>query len=59
MTARLKNLYMAPKLKKIVLNMGLGLDGNDSKILKLVKDLLQVLKLLLEVIKCTNLWIDL
>ena len=29
-----KNLYMAPKLKKIVLNMGLGLDGNDSKILK-------------------------
>ena len=29
-----KNLYMAPKLKKIVLNMGLGLDGNDNKILK-------------------------
>ena len=30
----LKNLYMAPKIEKIVLNMGLGLDGADSKILK-------------------------
>ena len=30
----LKNLYMGPKIKKIVLNMGLGIDGNDSKILK-------------------------
>ena len=29
-----KNLYMGPKIQKIVLNMGLGLDGNDSKILK-------------------------
>ena len=29
-----KNLYMGPKLEKIVLNMGLGLDGNDAKILK-------------------------
>ena len=29
-----KNLYMTPQLKKIVLNMGLGLDGNDNKILK-------------------------
>ena len=29
-----KNLYMGPKIEKIVLNMGLGLDGNDSKILK-------------------------
>ena len=28
-----KNLYMGPKIQKIVLNMGLGLDGNDSKIL--------------------------
>ena len=27
-----KNLYMGPKILKIVLNMGLGLDGNDSKI---------------------------
>ena len=30
----LKNLYMVPEFKKIVINMGLGLDGNDSKILK-------------------------
>ena len=29
-----KNLYMGPKIEKIVLNMGLGLDGNESKILK-------------------------
>ena len=29
-----RNLYMGPQLYKIVLNMGLGLDGNDSKILK-------------------------
>ena len=29
-----KNLYMGPKINKIVLNMGLGLDGNDSKIIK-------------------------
>ena len=29
-----KNLYMGPKIQKIVLNMGLGLDGNDQKILK-------------------------
>ena len=29
-----KNLYMTPQLKKIVLNMGLGIDGNDNKILK-------------------------
>ena len=28
-----KNLYMGPRIQKIVLNMGLGLDGNDSKIL--------------------------
>ena len=27
-----KNLYMGPKIQKIVLNMGLGLDGNDAKI---------------------------
>ncbi len=30
----LKNLYMVPEVRKIVINMGLGLDGNDSKILK-------------------------
>ena len=29
-----KNSYMGPKLLKVVINMGLGLDGNDSKILK-------------------------
>ena len=29
-----KNAYMSPQLKKIVLNMGLGLDGSDSKIVK-------------------------
>ena len=29
-----KNLYMGPQIRKIVLNMGLGLDGNDSKIVK-------------------------
>ena len=30
----LKNLLMVPKVKKVVINMGLGVDGNDSKILK-------------------------
>ena len=29
-----KNLYMGPQISKIVINMGLGLDGNDAKILK-------------------------
>ena len=29
-----KNFYMVPQIKKIVVNMGLGLDGNDSKIIK-------------------------
>ena len=29
-----KNIYMGPKIKKVVVNMGLGIDGNDSKILK-------------------------
>jgi len=29
-----KNTYMGPKLAKVVLNMGLGLDGNNSKIVK-------------------------
>ncbi len=33
-----KNLYMGPKIQKIVLNMGLGLDGNDSKIIKSCQD---------------------
>ena len=30
----LKNLYMGPRIKKVVLNMGLGLDGSDAKVLK-------------------------
>ena len=29
-----KNDFMVPEIQKIVLNMGLGLDGNDSKIIK-------------------------
>tara|TARA_B100000242_G_C42939592_1_gene435702 strand:- start:291 stop:845 length:555 start_codon:yes stop_codon:yes gene_type:complete len=28
-----KNIFMGPKIEKIVLNMGLGLDGNDTKII--------------------------
>ena len=30
----LKNLLMVPKIQKVVINMGLGIDGNDNKILK-------------------------
>ena len=30
----LKNKYMAPQLKKVVLSMGLGVEGNDNKIIK-------------------------
>ena len=29
-----KNIYMTPRIEKVVLNMGLGLDGADTKILK-------------------------
>ena len=29
-----KNLNMSPELEKIVINMGLGVDGNDNKIIK-------------------------
>ena len=29
-----KNIYMGPKMEKVILNMGLGLDGNDNKLLK-------------------------
>ena len=29
-----KNTYMGPILQKVVINMGLGIDGNDSKIVK-------------------------
>ncbi|MBD1161200.1 50S ribosomal protein L5 [Pelagibacterales bacterium SAG-MED15] len=34
----LKNNYMTPKLSKVVLNMGLGIDGNDAKILKVCEE---------------------
>ena len=30
----LKTLNMSPELEKIVINMGLGIDGNDNKIIK-------------------------
>ena len=33
-----KNLYMGPKIEKVVLNMGLGLDGNDTKIVSSCQD---------------------
>ena len=33
-----KNIYMGPQIYKIILNMGLGLDGNDSKIVKSCED---------------------
>ena len=29
-----KNIFMGPRMEKVILNMGLGLDGNDGKILK-------------------------
>ena len=29
-----KNTFMSPKVEKVVINMGLGLDGNDAKIVK-------------------------
>ena len=31
---KFKNLNMTPIIEKIVINMGLGIDGNDSKIIK-------------------------
>ena len=34
----LRNIYMTPRIEKIVLNMGLGLDGADSKILKAAEE---------------------
>jgi len=33
-----KNTFMGPKIVKIVLNMGLGLDGNDAKIISSCQD---------------------
>ena len=39
----LKNINMGPKLIKVILNMGLGLDGNDQKILRsCLTDLAQI-----------------
>ena len=34
----LKNKLMSPRFKKVVINMGLGTDGNDKKILKSYSD---------------------
>ena len=34
----LKSLLMVPKIQKVVINMGLGLDGNDNKIIKSCED---------------------
>ena len=33
-----ENIFMVPEIQKIVLNMGLGIDGNDSKVLKSCQD---------------------
>ena len=33
-----KNIFMSPEVRKIVINMGLGLDGNDNKIVKSCED---------------------
>tara|TARA_B100000989_G_C19479028_1_gene444285 strand:- start:314 stop:868 length:555 start_codon:yes stop_codon:yes gene_type:complete len=33
-----KNLNMSPEIDKIVINMGLGIDGNDSKIVKICSE---------------------
>ena len=45
-----KNLNMGPKIEKVVLNMGLGLDGNDSKILKSCEEDFKCLTLKLRLI---------
>ena len=29
-----RNIFMVPQIQKVVLNMGLGVDGNDTKIIK-------------------------
>ena len=34
----LKNVFMTPKIEKVILNMGLGLDGADAKILKAAEE---------------------
>ena len=33
-----RNLYMVPHIQKVVLNMGLGVDGNDTKIVKFCEE---------------------
>ena len=35
---KLKNKYMVPQVEKIVLNMGLGVDGTDNKIIKICEE---------------------
>ena len=40
----LKNLYMGPKINKVVINMGLGIDGNDNKVLKSCEEDLSILE---------------
>ena len=38
-----KNHYMVPEIQKVVLNMGLGVEGNDAKIMKsCAEDLAQI-----------------
>ena len=32
-----KNVMQVPRLEKIVINMGLGLDANDNKVLKTIE----------------------
>ena len=34
----LKNKYMVPQIEKIILNMGLGVDGSDNKIIKICEE---------------------
>ena len=40
-----KNIYMTPRIEKVVLNMGLGLDATDSKILTFKPFLIIILPL--------------
>ena len=35
---KLKNRYMVPQVEKIILNMGLGVDGTDNKIIKICEE---------------------
>ena len=34
----MKNKYMVPQVEKIILNMGLGVDGSDNKIIKICEE---------------------